>query len=471
MNESQLANPPLDSPDHPDRATFERFLEDRLTDLESLTLQRHLFSCPACEALLIELLPSAEEDEAESPREMTAVTTSYQTLIRQVIEEARPEVEGHRSRLRREREAAGPLWAEIEDLDLAAALQAVADPRFHTWGFFERLVETARQSVLVEPRRAEEQLRLALVVSDHLDPYAYGPGSVEAARARGYAYLGNALRILSDFRSAEQAFAQAENHLAQSWMDPLDEALLLELQGSLRRAQRRFGEALALLDSAISLYREINEPHLQGRALMTRGLVLQYTGDFQAATSSFRDSLFLLDGREEPRLVVASQFNLINCLFDSGRTDEAAALIPDARQLMEKVGTRSDLLHLRWLEARVMVALGETTEAEHAFLEVRDAMTADRIAFDAALVSLDLAALYARAGRTPEAQRLAEEMIPIFRSCEVPQEAIAALIVLQKAAEMEQLTLGLVEEVAAFLERSRANPGIRFREVEADGAR
>ncbi|HJX26889.1 MAG TPA: hypothetical protein VJ885_03175, partial [Thermoanaerobaculia bacterium] len=79
--------------------------------------------------------------------------------------------------------------------------------------------------------------------------------------------------------------------------------------------------------------------------------------------------------------------------------------------------------------------------------------------------------LYARARRTPEAQRLAEEMIPIFQSCEVPQEAIAALIVLQKAAEMEQLTLGLVEEVAAFLERSKANPGIRFREVDADNAR
>lgn len=474
MSESQMDQ----QVDHVNRATLEMFLEDRLTDAESLSLQRHLFSCPACEELLIELLPVPEEEESPRPHEeptvLTALTAQigYRSLIRQVIEETRPEVEGRRSLLGREREGAGALWNEIAALDAAAALQVVAaDPRFHTWGFFERLIETARKSALVEPRRAEEQLRLALLVTNHLNPHAYGPGSVEAARVRGYAYLGNALRILSDFRSAEQAFTQAENHLARSWMDPLDEALLLELQGSLRRAQRRFGEALALLDSAIALYRELNEPHLQGRTLMTRGLVLQYTGDFQAATCSFRDSLFLLDGREEPRLVVASQFNLINCLFDSGRTDEAAALIPEARQLMEKVGTRSDLLHLRWLEARVMTALGQTAEAEHAFLEVREALTADRIAFDAALVSLDLAALYARAGRTPEAQRLAEEMIPIFQSCEVPQEAIAALIVLQKAAEMEQLTLGLVEEVAAFLERSKANPGLRFREADANDAR
>ena len=53
---------------------------------------------------------------------------------------------------------------------------------------------------------------------------------------------------------------------------------------------------------------------------------------------------------------------------------------------------------------------------------------------------------------------MACELIPIFQSCEVHQEALAAVIVLQKAAEMEQLTLGMVEEVSAFLERMRANP-------------
>jgi hypothetical protein len=62
---------------------------------------------------------------------------------------------------------------------------------------------------------------------------------------------------------------------------------------------------------------------------------------------------------------------------------------------------------------------------------------------------------------------LAEEIIPIFRSCEVPQEALAALIVFQKAAEMEQLTVSLVEEVTEFLEQVRTNPSLRFRSENA----
>jgi tetratricopeptide (TPR) repeat protein len=458
---------------HPDRATLEKFLDDQLPVHESLALQRHLFSCPTCEEGLIELLPGLKGEEFFCAEALFAPSApfapfEYHGLVRQVLAETEKEVEERRASLSRERAGAYVLWEEIESLDCEAIGRLVAgDPRFHTWGFFELVVDKARRAVLMEPRRAEAQLHLALEVTDRLDPVAYGPGLVEAARARAYGYLGNTWRVLSDFRRAEQAFAQAERHLAQSWMDPLDEALLLELEGSLRRAQQRFDEALALLDGALTLYREINEPHLQGRTLMTKGLVLQYTGEFRGAISCFNDSLFLLDGAEDPRLVVACQFNLINCLFDSGRTLEAANLIADARQLMEKTGTRSDLLRLRWLEARALAVLGQVKEAEQALLEVRDAFTADQIAFDAALVSLHLAALYSRDGRTAEAQRMALEMIPIFQSCEVHQEALAAVIVLQKAAEMEQLTLGLVEEVSAFLERVRANPanaGLRFRE-------
>jgi tetratricopeptide (TPR) repeat protein len=439
---------------HLDLATLQKLLDGRLADLEGLVLQRHLLGCPGCEERLIELLPPASD--------------RYRELVRQVLDGARPGLEGLRSRLIRERGDACVLWDEIAGLDSPNRRLAVQEARYHTWGFFELLIEKARHSVLVEPRTAEEKLRLALLVAGHLDPATYGPGSVNAACARAYAYLGNALRVLSDFRSAEKAFLAAKRHLARSWMDPLDEALLLELEGSLRRAQRRFDEALELLEGAIAIYREINEPHLEGRALITKGAVLQYSGDLPGATACFRDSLFLLDGTRDPRLVVAGQFNLINCMFDSGRTSDAAGLIPDARQLLEKVGMRSDLLHLRWLEARVLAAQGQTEEAEQAFLEIRNAFTEDLLAFDAALVSLDLAALYAREGRTAQVQRMAREMFPIFQSCEVPQEALAALIVLQRAAEMEQLSLGLVEEVAACLQRIRAQPASPGLSVEAE---
>ncbi|PYQ56678.1 MAG: hypothetical protein DMF53_24835, partial [Acidobacteria bacterium] len=59
--------------------------------------------------------------------------------------------------------------------------------------------------------------------------------------------------------------------------------------------------------------------------------------------------------------------------------------------------------------------------------------------------------------------RLAAELIPVFQAREVHREALAALIVFQQAAELEQLTAGLIEEIAAYLRQARGNPQLRFR--------
>lgn len=468
MSEWQLRHP---EDWHPDRETLEKFLDDDLSEEEGRSLQRHLFSCAGCEQHLIALLPvapdccAADSLQAPLPADLPPETESgYIGLLRQVLRETREEMSQRKSTLSRERTAADHTWEKVRDFGFGALRELVwEDPRFQSWGFFELLVDKAREAALEEPRRAEELLRVALDVTEHLDPELYGNGAIGAARTRAWSNLGNALRILGDFRQAEQAFLQAEAHFETSWLDPLDEALLLELKASLRRAQRRFADALQMLDNALELYREVNEPHLQGRTLMAKGLVLRYAGDFEAAGNCFRSSLFLLDGAEEPRLMVLSQSNLIGCLYECGRCEEALSLIPEARKLMEEVTTRTDLLRLRWLEGQIAVALGREEEAEPIFLELIEVFTADRLAFDAALVSLDLAAVYARQGRTADVKQLAGEMLPIFQSCDVHREAIAAMIVFQKAAEMEQLSVSLVEEVSSFLQRVRSNPSLRFR--------
>jgi len=131
---------------------------------------------------------------------------------------------------------------------------------------------------------------------------------------------------------------------------------------------------------------------------------------------------------------------------------------------VEQAGKRVDLLRLRWTEAKVAASTGQPAAAEEAFLEVRAAFLQDSLAFDAALISLDLAALYLEQERVAETKRLAAEILPVFRSREVYREALAALLVFQRAAEVEQLTRGLVDEVAAYLRQARNDPRLRFRE-------
>ena len=61
--------------------------------------------------------------------------------------------------------------------------------------------------------------------------------------------------------------------------------------------------------------------------------------------------------------------------------------------------------------------------------------------YDAALVSLDLARLYAQEGCVEDLKRLAAELMPVFESRDVHREALVALLMFQKACEEERLTV------------------------------
>lgn len=448
---------------HVDREALEKFLADELTEEDNRALQRHVFTCARCEERLIALLPGPRARRRER-RRTAGEPVEYRELIHGLVDKAKPEAVASRSGLAQERRDAPALWEKLASHGPEERRRLVwTDSAFQAWGLFELLADRSHQVLPQDVREAEDLIRLAMDVAEHLPAARYGLPAVEAAKARAWTHLGNTYRVLSDFRQAEQALQTAELHLSRSWLDPLDEGLLLETRAVLRRAQGRFDEALRLIETGIGIYREVNEPHLHGRALLIQGLTLQYQGDPGAAGECFRASLFLLDGERDPRLVMASQINLLFCLQESGRSAEAAALLPEAREVVSRAGKRSDLLRLRWVSGRIAVDLNHWEEAEQTFLEIRDGFLAGSLVFDAALTSLDLAALYIRQGRSAEVRSLAAEMLPVFQSREVHREALAALIVFQKAAEMEQITTGLVQEISSYLQKVRTNPGLQFR--------
>jgi tetratricopeptide (TPR) repeat protein len=149
-------------------------------------------------------------------------------------------------------------------------------------------------------------------------------------------------------------------------------------------------------------------------------------------------------------------------LSEQGRYDEALALLQQTRPLYDQLRDRMNLVRLRWLEGKIEAGRGSSRRAEELLREVRAELVARDLGYDAALLSLDLARLLVHQGRSEEMRRLAEEMIPIFQSRDIHREAIAALIVFQKAAEMERVTVSLVQELSDYLRRSRNQPDLRL---------
>ena len=312
------------------------------------------------------------------------------------------------------------------------------------------------------PSYSEELARLAVLVSECLRPEAYRMELVEDLRARAWAYIGNAQRVRSDLYGAEQSFEVAYYHLQKGTRELLERAIFLDLKASLLRAQRRFDEAVRLLRRAISIFLQEGEDHRAGRSLVNLSTLYDYSGRPEDAIPALSEALGLIDPEQEPRLLLSAWHNLSFVFADLGRFLEAQSLYRKARPLYREFSDAWTQNRRKWLKAKILHGLGQSFQAEALYLAARDGFVEEGIPYDTALVSLELAVLYAAQGRTAELKRLAEEMVPIFASRQIHRETLAALAYLKQAAEAEKASFELVARVAAFVKRAQFDPGARF---------
>jgi hypothetical protein len=127
-------------------------------------------------------------------------------------------------------------------------------------------------------------------------------------------------------------------------------------------------------------------------------------------------------------------------------------------------GGELDRVRFRWLQGTVAAGLGWTQEALGHLEAVREEFIRRGIAYDAALVTLEIAGLHLQEGRTAEVKRLACEVVTIFQAQKVHREALAAVQLFREAAERETVTRETVRQLLSYLQRARNEPGLRFGE-------
>jgi tetratricopeptide (TPR) repeat protein len=337
--------------------------------------------------------------------------------------------------------------------------------RFHTWGVYSRLLEQSWAQSLQNPPAAEHLARLALLVADRLDASYYRTGPIEDLRARAWAYIGNSRRLRSDLSGAGLAFRTAAAHLRNGSGDPIERAILLDLEASLLRAERRFGRAMSLLKRAYVMFLAAGDRHRAGRALVSMEIIHHHTGSPDQGVPLLYQALDLIDPQQEPRLLLCVLHNLIDDLAEAGRAMEARRLFIKARSVYPRFPEAVTQIRRRWVAGKIACGLGQDAEGENLLLEARRGFLSEDTPYEVALVSLDLAALYAEQGRTAELRQLAVEMVPVFSSRQIHREALAALSYWKQAVEAEtarERLLEVVAGVAGFLKRARYDSDLRF---------
>jgi tetratricopeptide (TPR) repeat protein len=341
-----------------------------------------------------------------------------------------------------------------------ARLLVEEDGGYRSWVLCEAAALQSVRRAPNHPQEAREWAELAVHIAGLV------PGE-EAWRLRllGWAlhFLANALRACNDLPAAEKTRTRGSALWeAGAPGDPglLAEAWLPGLEANLRKDQRRFDEALQRIDEALALDRG----ELRGEILMSKSNILRRLDDPSGSTAVLLEAEPLIDVEREPRLAFGLRFNLLADLCALSRAAEAEPRLPAVQALAERLGEPLDLARCSWLQGLVHAGLGRHEKALAAFRQVRRTFHEYRLAYDYALVSLDLSLVLLEQGRTAEVAELAEEMIWLFKAQEVHREALAALRLFCEAAERQAATAELIRRIERFLRRAQLDPELRFSE-------
>ncbi|MDX1503495.1 MAG: hypothetical protein R3325_14135 [Thermoanaerobaculia bacterium] len=303
------------------------------------------------------------------------------------------------------------------------------------------------------PARSLELARLAVgCVEIVVESEDVGEEAAADLHAEALGYLGNALRISSDLAGAEEALANAVELAQWGTGRPELKATLLSLLASLRFAQGRPREASRLLDREIALRRRLAARERLGHALIDRGVVAASLEPVETAC------VYLAEGvarAAEPERILLALQPLAERLARDGDGEQARRVLGVAEGVATLVGGRSHSTRLQWIRGIAARAEGELAAARTLLQRVRETLAEEGSRFRAALVSLDLAAVHAAAGRPGEVRRLAEEAYSIFRAEGLERRALAAFLLFYRAARSERASEELAVRVANLLARRR----------------
>lgn len=434
---------------HPTPAELESFLHGRLGADRVRSIVLHLVrGCASCRAAATPLLrmmlgPSIS---ALSPREETA----YDRAIDRAF-----------ANLREKKDQAAVTTVSLL-ADGGEPLSPGGNPGLDDLSLFEDFLARSWALRYQDPEKMVELACFAVSVAARLSTRLYGPQRVKDLQCRAWTELANAHRVADELDSAESALSRAAELYLDGSGDELLGVRLYDVYASLCADRRRFASALEAIDTVHDVYEKRGDAHGTGRALISKGIYTGYAGHPEEAIRLLENGLVRIDDRREPGLAFLAVHNQLCFLVDLERYEEARKVLVRSRSRCEPALGRVSRIKLRWLEGRIHAGLERFEKAEQDFRAVRHDFEQAGLGYNAALASLDLAAVFLRRGDAAEAKRTALAAIEVFHALHIQREALTAVLLLESALERGIATIALLEKVADFLRRSEGDEAARF---------
>lgn len=410
--------------DHPDQETLKRFVGGELSPGEARWTDQHLSVCSDCRD---------RADEISTKQALRLLDSWLSPGYDEAFDRAADRVIERLAGFAEDPRSTESLLAELLREPMSGRRRRIVnDERFHSLKLCQLLQSHSRKAWGASPAAALEMADLAVEVTQYLNAGRYGSIVVEDARALAWSYLANAFRIGSDYRQAELALEQAWSHHVLAEEDAFTETELLTLTSNLRNKQGMYKEAAQLSDRAIAIYRDSQDQHLEGSALIMKGVILAGQGQTQEAISVSRAALELIDPQKDPRLVFVGSHNIASLTAEGGAPGKAQELIEQNRHLYQSLG-KMDLARVQWLDGQIANQLGHYAEAKTALHGACESFLDLQVGADVFYVSLDLAGVYSLSGEHRQAREILKEMIPLGEALGLSKGVLVARLLYEKA--------------------------------------
>lgn len=429
------------------------FLAGSLTRDDQRRVTRHLLSgCGECRTRLRTALP-ADAFWSCSKAEPDDVYDACIDRARKAVRKLEPRLKKDKERIQRGLDLLHERW-----------FGELTWPERRTfWDVHvEVLLQLSFEARYSDPMKMVQLAKSARRIADEAEKRPYGEAVHMDRRARAWAELGNAWRVNEMFQESEECLEKARSLSEQGTGDPLLAIRIDDFEASLSKAQRRFDEAVALLEGVYRAYLRLGESHLAGRALMKRGIVLELSGKPDEAIHCLEQAMRLIDSEREPKLVATAHHSLLKTLVDCGRFQEAGKLLLRSGLRQKFADDPLNLLRLRWVEAKILAGHGRLEDAEEALRSIYWGFHQRGLHYVAAVVGLDLAEVLLRQAKHAEAHALSVDLYNTFEERRIDVEAQRALMTFEVVCSIQAATPKIARRIGDFLDRRQHDPWLLF---------
>ncbi|HYU35224.1 MAG TPA: tetratricopeptide repeat protein [Thermoanaerobaculia bacterium] len=432
---------------HPKPSILRIFLQTLTVADAGLVL--HLLECPRCSRQGWGLLsPRPVRRRPGEPRSPAPEPERYERAFARMAEK----MSHTAAQVEKGRRRAEPLVAELLALPLGERhAHLAAGHRFRTVFVAWKLLERSWQ--VADATEAESLARLAASIAQKLAARESGTG-VETGLAIGaWCAAGEACRRAGRLEDADEALVRAVPHLEKS-IDPLESAEYCHTLARVRRDQRRFDEAKALLERAAALFGGAGQTRDQALALIDLAAVFLDQEDWDAAVTVFDRVLALGAAAVDAGLALGGGWGIAGCLAALGDPLRGRRILALLAERPARRRTAVDRAVLVRIEGLLAALSRHEHQAEVLLREAWNAFHRSGAAGYAILVGLDLAALFLRQGRGANLRALGGEIRIAFQSRDLAGGVRAAVDDLVRALEEGEVRPEQLAGIARIIARA-----------------